>query len=146
VPVYQYELAGGKRFERLFPMGDAPPAITTEVGEAMRVFGDFNFVEDRTRFFRNPRTGTRFSDVLGCEMPEDRVSRDALYASKGAEPVSAREMPSQWKTALEYSRHLDTGGNKLDRKEEAKLIESPDFSGVKSIKQMVQESDWRMPG
>jgi hypothetical protein len=111
----------------------------------MRVFGDFNFVEDRTRMFRNPRTGTRFSDTLGCEMPEDRASRDALYASKGIEPVSPRDMPSQWKVAKEYADHLKSGGEKLDRKEEAKLIEPPDLSGVKSIAQQLRESNYRAP-
>lgn len=95
--------------------------------------------------YRNARTGTRFSDVLGCEMPDDRRSRDALYAAKGIEPVSPSDMPSQWKTALSYAQHLDSGGEKLSGQEEAKLIEPPDLSGVKSIRQMMDESGYRMP-
>lgn len=149
MPLYEYELTGerfnGERIERWFPMGEAPQEIHTKMGQAYRVFGDFNFVEDRTRMFRNPRTGTRFSDTLGCEMPDDRASRDALYAAKGVEPVSRNDMPSQWKVAKEYADHLKSGGEKLDAKEEAKLIEPPDLSGVKSIAQQLRESQYRAP-
>jgi hypothetical protein len=138
------------KVERHRPMGEAPTAVGLShidgvLCSAYRVFGDFNFVEDRTRMYRNPRTGTRFSDTLGCEMPEDRASRDALYAEKGIEPVSPRDMPSQWKVAKEYADHLKSGGKKLDRKEEAKLIEPPDLSSVKSIAQQLRESQYRTP-
>ena len=152
MPFYDYECEHGDRFERWYPMGEAPANIhgdhlVSGVGlwpcRCNRVFGDFNFVEDRTRMYRNPRTGTRFSDTLGCEMPEDRASRDALYAAKGVEPVSPRDMPSQWKVAKEYADHLKSGGEKLDRAEEAKLIEPPDLSGVKSIAQQLRESQYR---
>jgi hypothetical protein len=150
MPLYSYECEHGESFERRYSMGAAPSKIF--LGKQFphaccfnRVFGDFNFVEDRTRMFRNPRTGTRFSDTLGCEMPEDRASRDALYASKGIEPVSPRDMPSQWKVAKEYADHLKSGGEKLDRKEEAKLIEPPDLSDVKSIAQQLRESQYRAP-
>jgi hypothetical protein len=161
MPFYDYECEHGNREERWFAMGDAPPHVLdchpwpptprqrNRVGywlgtcQYHRVFGDFNFVEDRTRMYRNPRTGTRFSDTLGCEMPEDRVSRDALYASKGIEPVSPRDMPSQWKVAKEYADHLKSGGEKLDRKGEAALIEPPDLSGVKSVAQQLRESNYR---
>jgi len=54
-------------------------------------------------------------------------------------------MPSQWKVAKEYADHLKSGGEKLDRKEEAKLIEPPDLSGVKSIAQQLRESNYRAP-
>ena len=155
MPLYEYKCPCGIRVEDYYPMGEAPPwtyithASTTPEWNlsccAMRVFGDFNFVEDRTRMFRNPRTGTRFSDTLGCEMPEDRASRDALYAQKGIEPVSPSDMPSQWKVAKEYADHLKSGGEKLDRKEEAKLIEPPDLSGVKSVAQQLRESNYRAP-
>jgi hypothetical protein len=126
-------------------MGSAPEFVGDGSCLFRRVFGNFNFVEDRVRMYRNPRTGTRFSDVLGCEMPEDRASRDALYAEKGIEPVSPSEMPSQWRTALDYANHLKSGGEKLDAKAEAALIEPPDLSGVKSIKQMLAESNYRAP-
>jgi hypothetical protein len=149
MPVYEYECEHGIRLEQWNPMGRAPSRLFVAHPDqeypccAMRVFGDFNFVEDRTRMYRNPRTGTRFSDTLGCEMPEDRASRDALYAQKGIEPVSPRDMPSQWKVAKEYADHLKSGGEKLDRKEEAKLIEPPDLSSVKSIAQQLRESNYR---
>lgn len=149
MPLYGYECDHGTQTEAFFPMGEAPRFLSYDKKlhhcQFRRVFGDFNFVEDRTRMFRNPRTGTRFSDTLGCEMPEDRASRDALYAEKGIEPVSPRDMPSQWKVAKEYADHLKSGGEKLDRKEEAKLIEPPDLSGVKSISQQLRESQYRTP-
>lgn len=149
MPAYEYECECGHRLEQWHAMGEAPSLVHTAHAyragcPARRVFS-FNFVEDRTRMYRNPRTGTRFSDTLGCEMPEDRASRDALYASKGIEPVSPSDMPSQWKTALEYADHLKSGGEKLDRAEEAKLIEPPDLSGVKSIAQQLRESQYRAP-
>lgn len=145
MPFYQYRCEHGQIRDEWFSMGAAPSFVGDGSCIFNRVFGDFNFVEDRTRMYRNPRTGTRFSDTLGCEMPEDRVSRDALYAQKGIEPVSRSDMPSQWKTALEYANHLNTGGEKLGRKEEAKLIEPPDLSGVKSIAQQLRESQYRAP-
>jgi hypothetical protein len=150
MPFYEFKCEHGERFEHSFAMGEAPSHMraahqTHKMCAYSRVFGDFNFVEDRTRMYRNPRTGTRFSDTLGCEMPEDRASRDALYASKGVEPVSPRDMPSQWKVAKEYADHLKSGGEKLDRKGEAALIEPPDLSDVKSIKSMLAESNYRAP-
>ena len=153
MPFYDYVCEHGGRIERRYPMGEAPSMfLGSDYGgheknpcRYQRVFGDFNFVEDRSRLYRNPRTGTRFSDTLGCAMPEDRASRDALYAQKGIEPVSPRDMPSQWKVAKEYADHLKSGGEKLDRAEEAKLIEPPDLSGVKSIAQQLRESQYRTP-
>lgn len=147
MPTYEYRCRAHGTFEEHRPFEhshfDAYCPMCEAVAE--RVFGNFLFIEDRCRLYRNPRTGTRHSDVLGCDMPEDRTARDALYAEKGIEPVSWTDAPSQWKTAREYAQHLDSGGEKLDRKSEEALIEPPDLSDVKSIKQMMDESGFRLP-
>jgi putative FmdB family regulatory protein len=140
MPVYQFRCSEHGSFEETRPMSEASePGICAACNrEANRVFGDFLYFEDRCRFARNPRTGTNFSDVLGQEYPQDRATRNRVYAEKGIEPVSTSDMPSQWKTALDYRRHLDAGGDALA--DTSSLIESPDLSDVKSIAQMVRES------
>lgn len=123
----------------------ADPCICRDCGrQAQRIFSDFLFIEDRCRFARNPRTGSTFCDMLGQEYPQDRRERDAIYKMKGIEPVSTSDMPSQWKTALDYSKHLKSGGEKLSREKEAELIEKPDLSDIKSIPQMMRESGLKL--
>jgi putative FmdB family regulatory protein len=146
VPVYEFECKDHGVISEVRSMDQASePCICGECGiQAQRIYGDFLFLEDRCRFARNPRTGSTFSDMLGMEYPQDRRSRDALYKMKGIEPVSTTDMPSQWKTALEYRRYLDSGGKKLPPKQEAELIEKPDLSDIKSIPQMLRESNLKL--
>jgi putative FmdB family regulatory protein len=143
MPVYEFDCpdCGIISEDRPFAKSGDPCVCEVCGKEAPRVFGNFVFVEDRLRFMRNPRTGENFSDTLGQAFPQDRKERAAIYASKGIEPVSPSEMPSQWKTALEYNEHRRTGGDKLPPKEEAKLIEPPDLSGIKSVAQQLKESN-----
>jgi hypothetical protein len=125
------------------PMSEAssPYFCAACEAECVRVFDLPHFVEDRCRFARNPRTGENFSDMLGTSYPQDRRERDALYKMKGIEPVSKSDMPSQWKVAAEYAQHVKTGGGRLSKEKENDLVEKPDLSGIKSVSQMMRESN-----
>jgi putative FmdB family regulatory protein len=146
MPLYEFVCVNHGEIVEHRPFSDASlPCHCAQCGEqAERVYGNFVFVEDRCRFARNPRTGSNFSDTLGTQYPQDRRERDAIYKQKGIEPVTPSDLPSQWKTALDYSKHLKSGGEKLDRKAEAELIDKPDLSDVKSIAQMVRESGMKV--
>ena len=73
-----------------------------------------NFTEDRLRLWRNTQQGGRFSNALGCDMPETRKELERLAAEKGIEFVSPSSMPDQWREAVEYKAHVDSGGERLE--------------------------------
>lgn len=89
-----------------------PTRVVCECGRlAHRVYG-FNFQEDRTRFFRNPVDGTKFSYALGREMPDNRSEYHQLLDANRCEPVTRGTMPSQWKENAEYLEHVVHGGER----------------------------------
>lgn len=73
-----------------------------------------NFTEDRLRLWRNTAQGGRFSNALGCDMPETRKELERLAQEKGIEFVSPSAMPDEWKEAVEYKAHVDSGGERLE--------------------------------
>jgi hypothetical protein len=125
------------------PMSEAsePYLCAACMLECPRIFDVPHFVEDRCRFAKNPRTGEDFSDMLGQPYPKDRRERDAVYKMKGIEPVTKADMPAQWKVAAEYASHVKTGGARLSKEKENDLVEKPDLSGIKSVSQMMRESN-----
>lgn len=94
-------------------MGAAPTSVQCCEYEANRVYGDFQFTEDRCRQFRNPVDGSKFSYSLGQEYPQSRGERDALFGALGCEPVTRGTMPAQWKWHQEYADHKLHGGEPL---------------------------------
>jgi hypothetical protein len=94
-------------------MGSAPALVPCCDQQAARVFGDFQFTEDRCRQFRNPVDGTEFSYSLGRRYPQSRGERDALFAQIGCEPVTPGTMPEKWKWHQEYAEHKRHGGERL---------------------------------
>jgi len=126
-------------------MGTAPGA--TPCGSchrmAQRVIGDFQFTEDRTRFFRNAVDGTRFSYSLGQEYPDSRRDRDALFSEKGCEPVTRGTEPTYLRENREYLAHLQSGGDR-DRRFEATPPEPPKKGSVTVLSQM-RDTNFRVP-
>lgn len=47
-------------------------------------------------------------------MPETRKELEALAAQKGIEFVSPSSMPEEWKEAVAYKKHVDSGGERLE--------------------------------
>lgn len=94
-------------------MGSAPPSVPCCEHDATRVYGVFQFNEDRCRQFRNPVDGTSHSYSLGCQYPQSRRERDALFSALGCEPVTRGTMPEQWKWHQEYAEHKRHGGEAL---------------------------------
>jgi hypothetical protein len=112
--IYEYVCREGHRFELHFPMGGAPVVLPccTET-YAQRVFGNFQFSEDRCRFFRNPIDGTQHSYSLGMQYPDTRAARNATFAALGCEPVTRKTMPENWRWHQEYAEHKAHGGERL---------------------------------
>jgi len=107
---YEYRCANGHRHERDFDMGDAVGELPCCEYNAVRVFGNFQFSEDRCRQFRNPQDGSRFSYALGMEYPQSRGERDKVFAALNCEPVTRGTMPEAWKRDQEYHEHTKHGG------------------------------------
>lgn len=94
-------------------MGTAAASVPCCESQAERVYGNFQFSEDRTRFFRNPVDGTRFSYSLGMQYPDTRAARDKTFAALGCEPVTRKTMPENWRWHQEYAEHKRQGGERL---------------------------------
>ena len=97
-------------------MGQSPPTIDCPCdGIAKRIYGNFQFSEDRTRFFRNPVDGSKFSYSLGMEHPDTRADYRRVLDGLGCEPVTAKTMPERWKEDRQYLEHVQHGGERLPR-------------------------------
>ena len=94
-------------------MGHAVSRVPCCECDATRVYGDFQFTEDRCRQFRNPVDGTKHSYSLGMEYPDSRGKRNAVFDALGCEPVTPGTMPEQWKWHQEYAEHKRHGGEPL---------------------------------
>lgn len=94
-------------------MGSAPGSVPCCEFDAQRVYGNFQFSEDRTRFFRNPVDGTTHSYSLGMQYPDTRAKRDATFTALGCEPVTRKTMPESWRWHQEYAEHKRRGGEPL---------------------------------
>jgi putative FmdB family regulatory protein len=138
MPLYEFACVDGHETDRFFPMGECPPETicSTCDGIARRLFGNFHFQEDRCRFSRSPIDGSKRSQMLGQEYPQDRRERDAIYAAKGIEPVTASTMPENWRRMKEYADHVKTGGEHIDTK-----VFLPPAAPVKSIRDRLRESN-----
>lgn len=112
--IYEFECEIHGRFSAPGSMDDPPKERECLSCGAMgaRVFLAPQFQEDRTRFFRNPLTGTKHSYTLGHEMPDNRRDYERELASKGAEPVTRDSMPTEWKENAAYQQHVKTGGER----------------------------------
>lgn len=142
MPLYDYQCERcGKDWTEYRQMKDASdfsvsPGVCAPAGSkelpshtGKRVYNSRNiyrFTEDRLRNWRNPQQGGRFSNALGQDMPETRAERDRLCEEKGIEFVSPRDMPEQWKEAIAYKEHVDSGG---DHYEATKPENFPAFTG-----------------
>jgi hypothetical protein len=138
---YAYACAEHHETVATFPMGEAASRITCErCGRlAARIYG-FHFVEDRTRFFRNPVDGTSFSYSLGVQMPDNRADYHRLLAAKGCEPVTPGTMPEQWKENQAYREHVTSGGDR-----DAAFEQPQPATCGKTVLQQLRESDVRIP-
>lgn len=119
MPLYEYKCAYGHVFEVFSSMNSvqstAPCPAHVAMGERhFSARGIANFTEDRLRLWSNPQQGGRFSNALGCDMPETRKDLERLAAEKGIEFVSPSSMPDEWKEAVEYKAHVDSGGERLE--------------------------------
>ena len=139
--IYEFECSNTHRTEQWFDMGTCPPSTECEAcGEpAARVLGNFQFQEDRCRFSRNPDDGSKRSRMLGQDYPQDRRERDAIYAAKGIEPVTASTMPENWRAMKEYAEHVKTGGERVDTK-----VFLPKAAPVKTVRERLRESNVRI--
>jgi putative FmdB family regulatory protein len=146
MPIYSFRCEDHGQVDFVRTMSEATNSAVCACGKQMqRVFEAPLFVEDRCRFARNPRTGKDFSDMLGMPYPKDRKERDLMYKIKGIEPVTSKsEMPSAWRTAMEYNQHVQAGGDRLSPTQEKELVAEP-LPKVKPIAQMMRESNVRFP-
>lgn len=80
-----------------------------------RIYGNFQFSEDRYRFFRNPQDGSSFSYALGMEHPDNRGDYHRVLTALGSEPVTRGTMPASWKEDQQYLEHVQNGGERLPR-------------------------------
>ena len=69
------------------------------------------FQEDRLRFWKGP-LGNGYSTALGGPMPETRKELNRVAQERGVEFVSPKSMPSEWVDAVEYKKHVDSGGKR----------------------------------
>ncbi|GAC1407112.1 MAG: hypothetical protein NVSMB64_13560 [Candidatus Velthaea sp.] len=123
---YEYECPTHGRFDESYKMGEAPRSrgcglmkATRTMDEwgsldycvqtAVRVFTPPQFTEDRTRFWNNGRDRTRYSAALGMTMPDSRAERDRVCKEKGIEFVTRREVPADWKAAVENVKAVRAG-------------------------------------
>lgn len=85
----------------------------------------FRFTEDRLRMWKGPM-GNGFSTALGCQMPDNRADLARLEKEKGVEFVSPGSMPGEWQEAVEYRKHVDEGGERLE--DPARFSDVPAFN------------------
>lgn len=139
---YAYGCACGHETIIAASMGSAPTRANCEVcgRHAHRIYG-FHFSEDRTRQFRNPIDGTRFSYSLGCEMPDNRRAYHDILTAKQCEPVTPGTMPEVWKAEQQYREHVMNGGERDQNFESPK----PTATVGKSVLQQLRESNVRIP-
>ena len=142
---YAYACIARHETVRVFPMGEAPAAVAcaTCAAGAGRVFGDVQFTEDRTRFFRNAITGTHYSYSLGQEYPDTRTERDRLLTEKGWEPVTPGNEPAIFRENRQYLEHLRTGGER-DRAFEATPPEPP-TKGTVTVRSQMDAANFKVP-
>lgn len=111
--VYEYRCASGHLIEWHCKMGEAPASVPCGCdGDAVRVYGNIQFSEDRCRLFRNPTDGSSFSYSLGMPYPQSRTQRNMVFDAIGCEPVTRGTMPEQWKCDQEYREHRQHGGER----------------------------------
>lgn len=97
-------------------MGQAPPTVDCPCdGIAKRIYGNFQFSEDRYRFFKNPVDGSRHSYALGMEHPDNRSDYHRVLTALGCEPVTRKTTPTSWKEDQQYLEHVQHGGERLPR-------------------------------
>lgn len=119
MPLYEYKCPHGHTFEIFSGMSSvrSEEPCPDHVAVARRHFSPrsiANFSEDRLRLWRNTQQGGRYSNALGCEMPETRKELERLAQEKGIEFVSPASMPSEWQEAVDYRKHVDEGGERLE--------------------------------
>lgn len=140
MPMYGFECTScGREFDyyaRMSEIAHASPGCPYCHGTSRRIFSVPQYSEDRTRFFRGA-TGTRYSHMLGQDMPESRSEFHRICEQKGIEPVSRASIPSHWKEAASYARHVRDGGERVDP---ASVVPKEPIEGVKSVRDMVREN------
>lgn len=120
-------------------MGSAPKSVRcSDHGQDCTRVYDFQFAEDRTRFFRNPIDGSSYSYSLGHAMPDTKAKLHAEYERRGIEPVTPKTMPDQWKENQEYAASVRAGGA---RDTEPKI----DISKGPTVRGLLRESNIRIP-
>lgn len=141
---YAFACASGHETIINHPMEAAglPDRVLCECGRvACRVYG-FHFQEDRTRLFKNPVDGSRFSYALGELMPDNRRDYQRLLDEKGCEPVTPATMPEPWKENQQYREHVMNGG---DRDPKFETAPSAPPVKTKTVLQQLRESNVRIP-
>lgn len=140
MPLYAFDCTNcGRDFDYFAKMSEisaAAPGCPYCHAPGRRVFTVPQYSEDRTRFFRGP-SGSRYSYMLGQNMPESRAEFHKICEQKGIEPVSRSTMPEGWKAAAQYARHVREGGDRVDP---ASVLPKEKAEPVKSIRDMVREN------
>lgn len=122
--------------EARFEMGKAPTTIDCDVHGtvAPRVF-DFQFQEDRRRL-----RGGGISLVTGQPYAQTRAEERAIEQARGIEFVGPAEMPRQWREALEYRRHVDSGGERLPFEQ----VHAPEVVETRPLTSYMDEAGFRV--
>ena len=94
-------------------MGEAPDIVPCCHESARRVYGNFQFQEDRYRFFHNHIDGGKFSFSLGIEHPDNRKDYHAITQAIGCEPMTAKTRPAKIQESIDYQKHVATGGERV---------------------------------
>lgn len=123
--VYEYRCPDAHLTQWSGAMGEAPQYMLCDCAQtALRVYGDFQFQEDRYRFFRNPVDGGNYSYSLGREHPDNRTEYHRACAELGTEPVTRKTMPRAWKEDQDYREHVAHGGKREEHKPGAPVGQS----------------------
>lgn len=125
MPLYEYRCSEcGQTWEEFRSMSsasdtsEAPLCYYTDNNRhaGKRVYSPVtipNFTEDRLRLWKGP-LGNGYSTALGQRMPETRKELERIAAEKGVEFVSPSAMPKEWQEAVDYSKHVNSGGERLE--------------------------------
>lgn len=140
---YEYECRVHGPFEQWYQMGHAPetvdcPTILESGGwcqeRAKRLYS-FLFTEDKRRFRRG------LSPVTGQPYASSRSEEKVIEKQSGIEFIAPSDMPSSWKAARDYHRHVKSGGDRVD----PKSVMPPEKIPGKSILQRMAEKGVRVP-
>lgn len=142
---FEYRCKCGKLFEQSHAVGEAPSAaISPCCGEySARHFTPFQFSEDRTRFYRNPKDGSKHSNALGEDMPDSKKERDRILRQKGIELMTRFDTPAHVQRAADYGAHIRTGGERLPDSVVAEML-SPPREKPKTILELLREKAPRL--